>query len=504
MRRRFTGNHDYVVITSSSNAEVMSIMYANGLCANSGYMLKSECEKVTDEQLYRSSDTSSSDYYTSIFSGNTVKHFDEFKYFTGITILGAHHTTLAGGVFKNCTLLTSILLPNKVTALTQQAFYGCTGLTSITLPSSFKTFYGAYNSDVPFYGCTNLKEIKFDDISNVTVSTSQSKYSIAGNCTLTHDIYYTSIHRLDYVQKTTESYTVPSDCTMITGYVFADSSLSSVTISDSVTNIQEANFANTKLTTLTIPDSVTGSINGSIKGNNYLKTVKVGAGVTSIDNHSLFNNALLESLTLSEGLIRIMSYSIFYNPKLSTITLPSSITRVGYYCCQNDSGNLIISPATSIATEIPSTIYAEAASFMGPYELEIIQRGIYIKCKHSATTLNISDASITKIGEYAFSGSNVTSIVITSPIARIGDGALSGNTTLCDIDIPSTVTSFGYFWAAAKIKNLICRVVTPIPMRTDTIPKEIHNIYVPSASVDAYKTTQGWSLYADKIQAISE
>ena len=67
------------------------------------------------------------------------------------TLGGCPVTTIGGGVFQECTGLTSITLPNSITTIEDYAFQGCTGLTSITLPDSFTTL-----GRKAFYGCTSL------------------------------------------------------------------------------------------------------------------------------------------------------------------------------------------------------------------------------------------------------------------------------------------------------------------------------------------------------------
>ena len=63
-------------------------------------------------------------------------------------------TTLGPFAFLNCTSLSSILLPSALTTIEEQAFRGCTSLTSVTLPTGLKTIGGG-----AFYGCTSLSSI---------------------------------------------------------------------------------------------------------------------------------------------------------------------------------------------------------------------------------------------------------------------------------------------------------------------------------------------------------
>lgn len=65
---------------------------------------------------------------------------------------------IANGVFKNCTRLTEITIPNGVTAISDSAFYGCHMLNTITIPNSVKAI-GEY----AFQGCINLKSVELPE-----------------------------------------------------------------------------------------------------------------------------------------------------------------------------------------------------------------------------------------------------------------------------------------------------------------------------------------------------
>ena len=47
-----------------------------------------------------------------------------------------HLKTINGGVFENCTALTSVTIPNSVTSIGESAFEDCSSLESITIPNS--------------------------------------------------------------------------------------------------------------------------------------------------------------------------------------------------------------------------------------------------------------------------------------------------------------------------------------------------------------------------------
>ncbi|MCI7051515.1 MAG: leucine-rich repeat domain-containing protein [Bacteroidales bacterium] len=64
--------------------------------------------------------------------------FEGCNSLTSITIPNSV-TSLAAWCFARCTGLTSITIPNSVTSLGHDSFYGCDGLASITIPNSVTT-----------------------------------------------------------------------------------------------------------------------------------------------------------------------------------------------------------------------------------------------------------------------------------------------------------------------------------------------------------------------------
>ena len=77
---------------------------------------------------------------------------------------------------------------------------------------------------------------------------------------------------------------------------------------------------------------------------------------------------------------------------------------------------------------------------------------------------------------------------------------------LTKVELPASVTSIGsgLFRGAGQLTNVTLQSTTPPTLGTDVFYNTNANlvIYVPSESVDAYKSASGWSDYASRIQAI--
>jgi hypothetical protein len=63
-------------------------------------------------------------------------------------------TTIGDDVFKGCSNLTSVIIPNSANRISGGAFQNCTGLTSVTIGNSVTTIW-----NFAFDGCSSLTSI---------------------------------------------------------------------------------------------------------------------------------------------------------------------------------------------------------------------------------------------------------------------------------------------------------------------------------------------------------
>ena len=175
--------------------------------------------------------------------------------------------------------------------------------------------------------------------------------------------------------------------------------------------------------------------------------------------------------------ITTFSTAVFmYCRSLTSVTLSDSVTNLGggafKYCISLTSVGV---KGSGASVEIPSGI----TSFAGGGDFE--------GCS-GLTSVTIGN-QITEIGYGTFNNcSGLTSIDIPSGVTVIEGYAFAGCTNLQSITVNATVppSSFGETSNWYAFDN------------TNNCP-----IYVPSESVNAYKTASGWSNYASRIQPIS-
>ena len=266
---------------------------------------------------------------------------------------------------------------------------------------------------------------------------------------------------------------------------------------------------------------------------NTLKQVFLGSGMTSVNAYAFYYCYSLQTITLTNGITSIGNFAFYTCRSLAQALLPASLTTWGTYSFGYCYSLTLASIPQGITT-------VSAVSFYYCFSLSEIHL-------HN---------SITRIYDSAFSYSNLQSIIIPNAVTNIGgnafqnclalkavrmssglialDGlaAFNGCYSLASIEIPtgliailsstfqdcyslksmdihSGVTAIGsnVFNGCVSISEYVFGPTTPPTLGgTSTFAKinPICKIYVPDASVDAYKAATYWSTYANYIHPISE
>ena len=134
-------------------------------------------------------------------------------------------------------------------------------------------------------------------------------------------------------------------------------------------------------------------------------------------------------------------------------------------------------------TNVPDWAFAmqiNCTSVTLPSALTSIGSSALEECAFTSITL---PEGLTTIGDYAFYGSKLTSLLIPSTVSTIGADAFLDNNDLAYVT---------------------CAGSAPIALINGTFGdgSALAAIFVPENTTDAYKGADGWSAYADKIQAV--
>jgi len=226
-------------------------------------------------------------------------------------IEGIAVTEIGGGVFLNAGL-TSVIIPNSITTIGNNAFsgvnYGIGGsshLTSVIIPNSVTTI--------------GSNAFSYNELTSVIIPNSVK--SIGNGA-------------FQYNQLT--NIAIPNSIIKIESSTFANNKLTSVTIPESITTIGSNAFSQNHLTSVTIPSSVTEIDSGAFSYNYSLISITIGNGVTKYGNN-VFSGAPLAIITIPANKDEIASlfpnnfrdYYISQSRKSGTYTWSGRLWSVG-------------------------------------------------------------------------------------------------------------------------------------------------------------------------------
>ena len=266
---------------------------------------------------------------TNVFGANIISN--TYDNGMGVITFDGDVTTIGYEVFRDCTSLTSVNIPDSVTTIGDHAFADCSSLTSVNIPDSVTTI-----GDHAFVDCSSLTSVNIPD-SVMTIG--RQAFALCTSLT---------------------SVTIPDSVTTIGHYAFYScESLTSVNIGDSVTTIGDYAFRectslkefkgkyatedgrslimdNTIIayayasgTTYTIPDSVTTIGDEAFYGCDSLTSVTIGDSVTEIGYHAFYSCGSLASVNIGDSVTTIGNYAFYYCTSLTSVNIGDSVTTIG-------------------------------------------------------------------------------------------------------------------------------------------------------------------------------
>lgn len=112
---------------------------------------------------------------------------------------------------------------------------------------------------------------------------------------------------------------------------------------------------------------------------------------------------------------------------------------------------------------------------------------------------------LTSTGSTPFQLSTIRKVLMPKQIVNIGDGFCTQCKNISMFCVPPHVTYINNYLVTQMIYSPRCLVmlpVTPPSLSGYAISSEWNYIFVPTSSIDTYKSATGWSTYASKIYPI--
>ena len=438
---------------------------ANGYSAENDYTTKTEAQAVTIIEA-------------NAFNNNTnLTSINELQYFTNISIINDH-------AFRGTTNLTTGILPPSVTDIYVGAFqnsgiqalnprmpYNPTdytkGASNVIAPNiSRSAFAGSNLTSVTFgsntttvgtsafEGCQSLRNVYGEDSGWISVQGNTFK-----NCSMLKNIYLPSTVTILFNN-------VVDGCTALEAiycYATTPPSVTASTFTNMAANV-----------TLYVPYKSLSAYQSSSWANYFSSILPIDAPQTyacqSIDaNGANYNPALQEYL---------YSKHIASNSGYTTMTEALNLTEIE---ANGLEGKTNLTSLVNILSNFPN--------------LNKIGNEAFRNC----TNLRNVDIprSVTYLGATAFEGctSLQNCYMDNSQIDKLHASTFVGCSALITVTLPSTLTYVGE-WAfhnCGFLIGLYCYATTPPEVYTGAFDNKSNiRLYVPSASVSAYRNASGW------------
>ena len=487
-----------VIATMDTNAELIRIARRQlwiGSAATE--MTKADAEKVTDVK--------------SAFADNTsLTSFDEFQYFTKITVLEKKNANK--GLFEGCTNLKSITLPPKVTKIDgfafskcsslttvvlsetlreigDNAFFECSSLTMITLPSAINKI-----GTSAFSGCKKLTSITAKMTTPPTIDESVFYYGVYTNATLTVPAGRKSTYQsttawnkfLTIKEESSEAIaTISTNPELIKiarakGWISSSATQMTKTDAEKVTDISGAFTKNTDLKSFdefqyftkvtTLSKSEEG---GTFQNCTALQSIKLPSSITEIGDNAFWRCSSLKEIIIPQAVTTLGSCCLIGCSSLTTITIPQKVATIKYgaFASCTNLKEIKVNSSNKNFTSVNGVLFS--------YDKKTLYS--YPAGKESAYSI---PSGTTGLYKWSFYGcSKLTSVTIPSTVNTIETFCFSASTSLTDITVQMTTPS-------------------QIPESAfDDKTYETATLTVPSGCKSLYKSTPYWSSFNNIVEA---
>lgn len=431
------------------------------------------------------------------------------------------------GAFNVCTSLPSeVSIPNMTGGIAQNAFAGCTSIirfsasaTSIgvaaftnckieeaTLLNAVSLAAAAFNRNYQlkvvrmrdvttftgdvFYACSKLEAVIVDN--TTPPSLSSNAFQVASSTFIIYvpdaalEVYKTATNWSAYADRIHPL----SELEGSPYITFADAEVERVLMENNVSSDGVG---------ITMADAQAVTSIGTWFYNNTAITnfeeFKFFKGVTSLEYRAFHGCTSLQEIALPTGCTALAdgsaNYGSFRDCSSLQKVVANGLTSLGYGAFQNCSTLSDLRITWENVTKINNQALRDCTAL-------------------SFEFLNL--LSLETLGTNALNGVKVKKLnlgkVTVLPTAAATSLNYGDKSVLEEVVIPEGVTSIpAYsFYNYSHLEEIIVRAVTPPELVNTNALAKTNNcpIYVPDASVDAYKAAANWSTYADRIRPLSE
>ena len=370
-------------------------------------------------------------------------------------------------LYCNGVEITEANIPEGITAISDYAFYNCVPLTKVTIPSSV-TSIGSY----AFQNCSNIKYVYCNPTTPPTIGSYVFMHVADGSYHYTNCTIYVSENSVT-AYKSAKGWVDYADRIMSAGY--ANNVIRYTSTDGKVVKPYSADVFGVSIVsntyengqgTIVLSDNPTKFGAFAFRDCKTLATISIPSTVLEIGNSAFNNCSSLESIYIPGSVTTIGTQAFYGCNSIESVRIPDSVTSIG---------------------EIAFGFCASLSEFKGKFASS---DG---RCLVVDGTLN------------SFAQAGVAEYTLPKTVKTIGSYAMHNSAQLTKVTIPTSVTAIseGAFNGCISLESVYCKPTTTPAGAAGMFDNNHPNrkIYVPATAVDAYKSAQHWSTYADAIVA---
>ena len=342
----------------------------------------------------------------------------------------------------------------SVTKVANKAFANCKSLESISIPSTvvqigetYYTYYSNEGASLPFYNCTALKSVRFEDGEQGLVLGAEY-YDRSGNgkglfsgCPLEEvyigrNISYQDCPKYFTFEKEPEYYgysafynqpkltkvTISPAVTEIPAYLFYKNASLTMTTLPKVKKIGVSAFQEcSKLTTLNLGEDLQEVGNDAFNGCKNVTKLTFPDAITTIGDRAFQDCSSVTEVTVGKGLKSIGANAFLNCKSFTALLLPNGFTTMGESAFEGCI-KLTVAKLGKSLTAVPARAFKECIALS---EMRV-------------------PATVKSIGDEAFYNDYTLAVVsMQEGLETIGNRVFYNNRGTLEFSIPGTVTSIG-------------------------------------------------------------
>ena len=369
-------------------------------------------------------------------------------------------TSIGANAFEGCTNLKEIRLPNTLTSIGANAFKDCTNLVS-------KAEAGKYNN-----GLINLSSVKtiganaFENDTNLIYITLGEGLTSLGaeafkNCINIEQIALpdsiTSLGaRVFYGCTTMHTANVKTNI-LSEGLFEQCTSLNNVILNDTISVIPREAFKHASCSAINLPSALTKICYGAFEGSS-INNFKLPDSTVELEARAFFECNTLSTFDLNKvEIIGDYAFANCVNPTFNSVTIPETVSVLGDHVF---SGCTSLIEATIETDQLGTYMFAGCSRFTTPVynklsSITSTPEGIFENAIRFKDPQLLNASNVVEIGARAYYNTGFETVEVKNFVATVGSYAFAMCNSLTSIEVHSQLMGDHMFYDCDNLTTIV-------------------------------------------------